>query len=111
MAGNRHHGIRIRFIGSLCGGIGPGGLALNDAPKCALRFLVSGYPARQWRVASIRQKRDDSSRHKCGFESRHASTHPGWCEAEQVQVGKPDSRKGQPDETEARNQRHHPLSL
>ena len=38
MAGNRHHGIRTIFIGSLCGGIGPGGLALNDAPKCAHNF-------------------------------------------------------------------------
>lgn len=46
-----------------------------------------------------------------GFDSLSRYTHPGWCEAEQVQVGKPDSRKGQPDETEARNQRHHPLSL
>ena len=38
MAGNLHHGIRTIFIGSLCGGIGPGGLALNDAPKCAHNF-------------------------------------------------------------------------
>ena len=35
MGGNLHHGIRTIFIGSLCGGIGLGGLALNDTPKCA----------------------------------------------------------------------------